>query len=242
MTNFKQAPISQGYYQRAAKFHTPNVRPGTTLPPREMFAGRDELLAAYDEFTALSGAMRRHNTEQGRALREAKDAEQAYYRAQRDAMAKGQDPSKVTNKAAELTAQAEEHERHAATAKRAAAEVGYRLGQMIHEAAADLFAPAEAELEKAAEQMRDALAIVGQAWERYAQAWQARMVASSAHYLGGMLPGWKDAPALPAPVAAALSTLTDQAGNLDKLKSDEANVTAWREQEAKALRANATAS
>lgn len=237
-TDLKQAAPSHGYYRRAATFHTPSITPGTVLPPRDLFAGRDELLAAYDEFAALSAAMRHHNLEQGRHLREAKDAEQAYHRAKRDAMAKGEDPAKVKNAAAEHAAQAAEHEGYAATAKRGAAEVGHRLGQMIHEAAPDLFAPAEADLEKAAEKMRDALAIVEQAWATYAQAWQTRTLVSASHFLGGSLPGWKDAPRLPEPVATALATLTDQAGNLDKLKSDEANLTAWREQQARAAAAS----
>lgn len=227
-TGINQAPHMH-YMQRGARHRTPYVQPGQPLLPREIFEGRTELLEQYDRMVSLTEAMKHHQAEQARLGAEATAAEQAYHRNVREAMATGQDATKVENQQPRLQAEAKAHGQFHDEAKKGAVACGHALGELIAEAAPTLFADSEATMATSAAEVTKAVAHLRKTWAVWSSAWSVRVVLGSAHLLGGQLGGYRGNAPLPEEVAAALATLEDHLKSLDRLKSDEANIAAFRQ-------------
>lgn len=217
------------YMQRAQQHHRPAVAPRQPLPPREIFAGQADLLTKYDRMVSLNDAIVEHQQAEMRLLAEATAADQAYATNVREAMATGQDPAKVTNKADNLRAQAKGHVDFGSQAKTAATALGAELGALIADAAPALFEQSEATMTTAAADVTKAVAHLRATWATWGLAWNVRRILGSAHYAGGQIGGYRPHQPMPPEVEAALKVVEDHLESLARLKSDEANVTAWRE-------------
>lgn len=226
-TGLARAP-QMHYMKRDQNHRRPTVTPRQPLPPREIFTGQTDLLAKYDRMAALNDAMAEHQTAEMRLQAEATAAEQDYHRNVREAMATGQDPAKVTNKADNLRAQAKGHVDFGTQAKTAATALGFELGELIAAAAPALFEQSETTMTKAATDVIKAVAHLRATWSTWGLAWNVRCILGSAHYAGGQIGGYRPHQPLPPEVDAALKVIEDHLQSLDRLKSDEANVTEFR--------------
>lgn len=226
------------YLRRDGRFKAPQVQPGTVLPPRDLFKGHPDLLAAYDAFVHLSEAWVDLKATGDRARAEAPQAGKTYRAELATALAAGKPGASITNREPELLATADAHDTLAADAKAAAVAQGHVLGKLISTTAPDLFAACEARMDDAALEVRGAVEGLRKAWSGWSSAWHLRTVLSGAHLYGGALAGYRATTPLPAEVTAALDTLTDHLHNLDRLRADEVAVAEWREKEARAEAAN----
>jgi hypothetical protein len=225
-----QAPTTH-YLHRSSTLNTPHVLPGTVLPPRDTFAGHPEILTAYDRFEALSAAMKTNKAKAAKARADAAAAKQQHARDLRDAIAAGTDTSKVRNRADELNATADTLDDLAAEAKRGAIETGHDLAGLIHDAAPELFGACEDTMTSTAEDVRAAVTHLRTVWADWSAAWHVRFILSRSAFAGGTLTTYQSSAPLPPEVSAALDVLEDHLASLDRLKADEAIVTAWRKEQ-----------
>jgi hypothetical protein len=226
------------YLSRGHTFRTPHLSRNTPLPPRDLFTDEPDVLELYDRFTNLGAAVKKHETDARTKRAAAATAQAAYKAAVSEAMATGKDTAKVTNDAPRLTAEAEHHDALAREAITEQDRISHPLAAVIAEAAPRLLQPSEDAMREAARTVEAAISGLHQAWSDWASAWHLRRLLGSAALSGGGIHPYRSNAPMPTDVAAALATLTDQLDNLDRLKSDEANVKAWREQEAAAHAAN----
>ena len=236
-TKLKHSTQTSLYPSLGVRFTQAYVNPHSAPLPREIFAGHVDILAAHDDFVALCRAFREHSATEARLRVEAKEAEQGYATATREALIAGKDPSKVVDRTPALLAEADRHAELYRQAKSAAEQAGARLGAAIAEAAPDLTGPAEATMAEAAEKVEAAVAALEAVWSTWAAAWEVRHALSQA-WVTGSIPTFAGGGKLPAPVAAALSGLSDHVRQLDRLRADEEAIRAWRDEQAAAEAAN----
>lgn len=175
------------FLHRGQRRHAPTILTSTALPPRELVEPHAEALKLYDELVNLQTAYRDCTKAQGKHIADAAEAEQQHARDLRAAMAAGEDPTKVKNKAEhhrQLAATAEEMARQA---KHGADAVGARLGVALHAVADQIAARAEAEVEEAVKDVAQAQAVLAHAQAKWRKAWGARRVFGQFAIFGGSL-------------------------------------------------------
>jgi len=227
------------HFDRGAKNHPLALRANGTLPPRDLFASHPDALAEYDTLVTLREAVTMHRRE-ARTKRDAAERARAEYRtAVSDALKSGTDPSKLKSKADQYDAEADAHEGFSRTAESKAERQGQIAGDAIKGIAAECFTAAEHDMAVASEKVTAALESLTAALEQQATAWAARRWLSTAHHLGG-INAWHGG-TIATPVREALANITATADDLTILKTDEAELTRWRQQNEAAAASNAAA-
>lgn len=229
----KQAKPMKYYSRTDRQSDYVDVKPGVALMPREIFAGHDELLAAYDEMVTLNEAVRTHQRESGKKRAEADQASLKYKADVKAALSAGKDPSKIKNTEPQLRAEAEAHARFAAESEAEQRDAGRQLGELVQAHGAGCFDALEAKMQQASDDITAAVAALRIAWQTWGEAWGVRQHISRIVHQGG---GGQHfvGPTIPAGVATALGTVTETLDELKQLKADEQELTRWRRQEAEA--------
>lgn len=218
-----------GYFRRTARStHPALVSPRVTLPPMEAFTDAPaELILALTEWHKYAAQAVEHARKQRHALDAVDRATQDYRAAMKEAVTTGTDPSKVRDKTAQHKAEADAHAAAADAARNAQVRAGVTLGPLLEQHAPALYTPSEDELAKADAEVRETLATLTDSWRRWSTAFALRRWLS---HVGtdGKVTNYHGPDSLPAEVAQALGTLTDHLAQLDRLKSDENEVQAFR--------------
>lgn len=214
--------------------------PNATLPPRDLFTGNGELLAAYDTFVRLQEARRENDRAAIEKRGLAGRAAIAYKTAVAEAMRQGTDPAKVKNAEPQLMAEVAAHETFAADALLELNTAGHTLGTLMQIHGADYFEAAEQQMLEAVKGIEAHVEALREAWTTWGASWGLRFHLSQVVNRGGRNQHYQAA-SIPPDVAAALSTVADTLHDLDNLKAEEALLKDWRDDQAKARAANAKA-
>lgn len=230
MTEKNRKPLT--FLSRATRVAEPQMSLATNLLPRATFKDDPETLALYDQYTNLREAETTHNREAGKENIAAEAARTAYLRNVRGALANGEDPGKTKDQSAKHADLAESHLALARQARLGLEKTARELAHRIAKTAPELLAPSEERLNTAADNMRNAIAALETAWAGYSRAWSERTILGNAALFGGSIGNYDNSGTFPAPVRAALDTLTDQLHNLERLHTDEAEIRAFRKDNA----------
>lgn len=222
-----------GFYRRADGIRPAVIRPQCSLPPREVFEGHAEALAAHDVMTELNERIGHHEREARRSADAAVTAAADYRAKVRAALEIGGDVAKIKDDTARHEAESAAHLGFAREATAQATRHGMTvLGPLVAKVAPEMFPAAEAHMDLAAEKVRAALDTLTETWGEWATAWGVRQHLSWAHYRGGTLTPFDNMPAVPAEITTALAAIDTALASLDRLKADEQELTAWRDHEA----------
>lgn len=224
----QRTPMS-GFYRRTSRSNHPAVvGPRITLPPMEAFTDAPaELVLALTAWHDYAGKAIEHARKQRHALDAAERATVEFRAAMKEAVTKGTDPSKLRDKTPQHQAEAEAHAAAADAARSAQVRAGVTLGPLLEQQAPALYAHSEAEIAQADAEVRESLTLLTDSWRRWSTAFALRRWLS---HVGtdGNVTNYHGPDSLPAEVAQALATLTDHLAQLDRLKSDETEVQAFR--------------
>jgi hypothetical protein len=229
------------FHYRGHKQSPAHVRTSSTLLPRDIFAGHPDTLAAYDEFTRTLESRDHHQREARRCSAEADEAAAAHRLKVRDALAKGKDASKISDKSGALKVQAEEHAQLAQRAGALAEAAGTRLGEQIAKAAPETFDHIDRALDTAAQAVREAQAQLDSAVTQWACQWQARRILSHAWLFGGGISNYDPTDVRPQELRAANIAIGELLTSLDELRADEQQILDQRAKDAAARRSLAAA-
>jgi hypothetical protein len=209
------------FLSRATRHNEPSMSVRVGLLPREVFADDPETLDLYDKYVNLRTAYQENERATGRERTAATTEQSIYLRKIREALAVGGDTSKIKNDAEKHTAASQAHAQLSSSAMAELTRVARSLAHRIAEVAPNLLTPSEQRLETEADKMRKALTNLRNAWAGYATAWQERRILGDAALFGGQLANYDPRPTFPPNVSAAIATLENHLGDLDRLKSDE---------------------
>lgn len=133
------------------------------------------------------------------------------------------------------------HGAAADAARGAQVRAGVTLGPLLEQHAPGMYAPVEDELGNADAEVRESLTALAASWCRWSGVFAMRRWLSHVATQGGPVPAFHGGEALSAEVAQALGVLTDHLAQLDRLKSDERELAAWRDTQRAAAESNARA-
>ncbi|PKQ25047.1 MAG: hypothetical protein CVT64_11945 [Actinobacteria bacterium HGW-Actinobacteria-4] len=221
------------YLSRGGRHRLPSIRVGAPLPPRSLFKGNKELLAAYDAYVKLDEARRSHMDKATAARTAIPAASDEYRQTIAKAIAAGEETGSVIDPERELLATAQAHDKLALDAEHAATQQGYTLAALICEAAPGVFEALEQEMEQAAVKIRTAVASIDGTWHEWSAAWRLRTLLGRAHLYGGELSDFMPDAGVPAEVVAARGAIQKQLGVLDAFKAEEQEVAAFRAEHVK---------
>lgn len=216
------------FLSRGQRYMEPSLSPQTTLLPRRVFEGDAELLAIHDRFVSFREAAVEQSNLAGQARIAADAAEQAYADARREALGTGGDLDAIENEAPALREDVVKHQENAKAAQQGILGVARELAHAFTEAAPDLLAPSEQRLETAAAVIENAVDSLEAAALDYELAWRERRILGKSAIYGGPVGNFDSGRNLPSEIAGAIQTLRAHLGGLDKLRSDEAILTAER--------------
>lgn len=214
---------------RATRVMEPTLSLHINLLPREAFGNDAETLDLYDTFVRLRDSMNDHERQAGREKVAAQEATTAYQRKIRDALATGDDTSKIKNETDKHEATSKGHLALSQAARHELTHVARALAHRIAEAAPQHLTTSEVRLTAEAEKMRTALKQLHSTWTRYSAAWQERRVLGNAALFGGAINNYDGSGHLPTNVQEALDTLASHLNDLDRLKQDERIILTERE-------------
>jgi hypothetical protein len=222
------------FLSRDGRYRQPSIRTGAPLPPRALFKGNKDLLAAYDSYVKLADARNSHMEKATEARVAIPAAVDKYRQAVTVAIAAGEETGTVANPETELIAKAQAHDNLALEAECAATQQGYTLAALISDAAPGLFDAVEQDMEQAATKIRSALASMDAAWLEWSTAWLSRQTLGRSHLYGGELNDFAPVVEPPREVTAARDALSKHLAVLDTLKAEEREVLAFRDEAAHA--------
>lgn len=228
----KQAAPLNGHHQRrqparGGTYLAPNGNPPTADVLAAAGAPAD-LVADLDTWHQLKTREAEQAREASKANADAERATLEYRVKVRQALEKGTDPAKVKDHTEEHKARAAAHVGFARDAKSARERLGRSLGPRLEETAPTLFGNVEDKLAETADVLTGAMAGLRAAWTEHALTFEVRSWLSHVALDGGSVPAFHAARRLPDGVAEALSTLEHAITELDRLKSDEEQVLAYR--------------
>jgi hypothetical protein len=216
------------FLSRATRRTEPSVSPAVNLLPRDTFADDPETLELYDQFTNLRQAIADNDRIAGRSKIAAEEARVAFSRGIREAIEAGKDPSEVKNDSDRLEAIAQAHSAISDQARSGLMRLSKPLAERIAAVAPEVIPASEKRLETAANSMRRALGVLSNAWGDYSAAWSERRILGNSMLNGGALGNYDGTGSFPENVRDALQVLSDHLADLDRLKSDETEIVAWR--------------
>jgi hypothetical protein len=231
-TNVQQRKPLNGFHQRKPKnVHRTHVTPNGHLPDADALkaiGAPDDLVARVQTWRGLKDAERDHARQAAAGHLAAETATADYRRKVRETIATGGDPDKVKDTTEKHKAVAKAHAQFSADARAERERLGYDLGVALEAGAPDLFTAAEAEIDKAGAVLTEALAGIRATWADYSAAFELRRWLSAVALNGGRVGAYHGASVPPAAVSDAIDALDDALGDVDRLKSDEAEVLAFR--------------
>lgn len=215
-----QAPTMH-YYRRGENHHDLTVN---GAPDPRLFASDPETVAAVELMAKLVADRTANEAEAARLARAVIDDEQQHFRDVRAALADGRDVSKMTNPRPELERQLEDAQQRGRDLKRAIAAQGGITGYAIQGTAADVLDEAEARMAAVEPKIAELLAKLEPLLEQWQTARDDRFYLSRVALFGG-----NHRAVVRGPEDLGLAMIRDAIANdLARLKSDEANVRAFR--------------
>lgn len=229
-TNVKQRQPLNGFHQRKSKGNERTHVPANRRIPTsaEVPEASKELAAALDTWHTLIQSEREQARLAAAANAKANEATADYRAKVHAALAKGNDPSKVKDETEQHKATAKAHIQFHNDAHSEREKLGHQLGLMLEAEAPSLYAPIEKRIEKSATALRGSLASVRDTWAEFSSDLEMRRWLSHVELDGGAVGAYHGASPLPREVADALAVIETHINSLDRLKSDEDQVRAFR--------------
>lgn len=228
-----QAKKLNGFHTRRRKSAERTYVPvNGHLPPGEVLRAigtPEDIVAQVQSFHDLAVKEREYARKAAAARAAAENAAAAYQREVRETIAADGDPSAVKDLTPKHKATAAAHAQFSADARAQRERLGHALGPQLEAIAPTLFDAAEAEAEKSAAVLREALAGIRATWAAYSAAFQLRVWLSRIALDGGQTAAYHGSTGLPQAVAESLDALEHQATEVDRLKADEQQVAEYRE-------------
>jgi hypothetical protein len=231
----KQARPLNGFHRRARRSNNRAVvNPNTALPPLEEFASvSPELQAALAEWHTLAAQAFTFAREAKITELAADQSDTQHRDALRAALAAGHDPSSVgPSRGPELREQAAAHRRNHDAATIARTRLGFDLGPLLETEAPNLAPDVNARINAHSAKIRTQLGKVRTEYSAWGRVFALRLWLSNTAITGGSVPNFDAQHGLPKAVSNALDVLTSHLDSLERLESDEAEVTKFRAESA----------
>jgi hypothetical protein len=234
------APLHGYATRRPAPAHPAVVSIRATLPPAEALTGAPEAVAeAISHWHDLGARMHDHELKALAADQAATAATASYRQRVKEAIAAGDDPARLRDETGKHEAIARAHRDFARTARGQLERHGYVLGGLLAEHAETIAGNVDPQLDAAADEVRDAIALL----QAKASNWASLLGVRT--WLSQIALGVESVPSFHADgrrgtkaVTEALAGVSDLLHESSKLRSDEATVRDWRAQQASIQAAN----